>query len=128
MEKNFKTWHELKEKINNKEDVTYFKEREVWFCYLGCNVGYEQDGKGKRFLRPVLIFKQFNKNVFLGIPLTSAVKNNKFYYTIKIQNKSHCLILSQIRLIDSKRLVNKKYTIDAYSFTKIKKAFIDLIS
>lgn len=128
MKKNFKTWHELKEKINNKDNAAYFKEREVWFCYLGCNVGYEQDGKGKYFLRPVLIFKQFNKNVFLGIPLTNAVKNNKFYYTIKIQNKLHCLILSQIRLIDSKRLVNKKYIVDDYTFTKIKKAFIDLIS
>ena len=47
-----------------------FKEGEVWWCSVGLNVGEEEFGKGERFVRPVLIFKKFTQNSFLGIPLT----------------------------------------------------------
>lgn len=128
MEKDFKNWHILKEKINKKQIDFYFKEREVWFCYFGCNVGSEQDGKGKKFLRPILIFRKFNKNLFFGIPLTSIIKDNKFYYKIILNNKKQSLILSQMKIIDAKRLVNKKFIVSREEFIKIKKAFIDLMS
>ena len=38
-----------------------FSEREVWFLKIGVNVGYEQDGNGKEYLRPAIILKKFNE-------------------------------------------------------------------
>ncbi len=126
--KDFDKWNILKKNIDNKKINLYFKEREIWFCYFGCNIGFEQDGKGDNFLRPVLILKKFNKNLFLGIPLTSKIKENKFYYKIILNNKKQCLILSQIKIIDIKRLKNKRYIISDDEFKKVKTALITLMS
>ncbi len=59
-------WCDLKNKINffNRKNL-FFKEREVWYCYLGLNVGFEQDGKGDSFLRPVLVLRKLKNVLFL---------------------------------------------------------------
>ena len=44
MKKDFDSWNE-KKKILNNNDVSFYHEREVWWCSLGVNVGYEQNGK-----------------------------------------------------------------------------------
>ena len=35
--------------IDQAHGVVYFHEREIWFCYLGVNIGSEQDGTRKTF-------------------------------------------------------------------------------
>lgn len=47
---------------------------------MGQNIGFEQNGKGDNFVRPVIILKKFNKNMFFGIPLSTQIKDGKFYY------------------------------------------------
>ena len=44
MKKDFDRWNEQKSKLNDLDSVFLFKEREIWFCYLGLNIGHEQDG------------------------------------------------------------------------------------
>ncbi len=108
--KDFDKWNEKKKILDKKKGIRYFNEREVWFINLGLNIGYEQDGKGDQYLRSVLIFKKFNSRIFLGIPLTTNIKNGKYYYSFNFKNKNITAILSQIRLFDSKRLAtSKKY-------------------
>jgi mRNA interferase MazF len=72
MAKDFNEWN--RRKIIIHEDIArlFFDEREVWFCAFGVNVGFEQDGAGNLFSRPVLIFKKFNREIFWGIPLTRS--------------------------------------------------------
>ena len=53
--KDFSLWHTRKTFVHNEKQRPFFSEREVWFCAMGENVGYEQDGRGENFLRPVLI-------------------------------------------------------------------------
>jgi len=64
MEKNYKNWHKKKTKINNEKERPYFHEREIWFCNLGLNIGFEQDGVGEDFLRPIIIIRKFNNEIF----------------------------------------------------------------
>lgn len=72
---------------------------------MGKNIGFEQDGKGEEFLRPVLIFKKFNKQLFWGIPLTRKDKKGAYYLTLpEMRGHTNTLILSQLRLFDAKRL------------------------
>ena len=71
MDKNFDEWNECKKNRDKNDIDIYFYEREIWWCAIGVNVGFEQDGKGERFARPVLIIRKFSKNVFLGVPLTT---------------------------------------------------------
>jgi len=110
MEKDYKKWHQKKEVINKVEQRPFFHEREIWFCYLGVNVGFEQDGSAKDFLRPILIIRKFNNDIFWGIPLTKSNKKiskrvEKYYYQFSfVPGITSVAILSQIRLIDARRL------------------------
>jgi mRNA interferase MazF len=95
---------------------------------LGINIGFEQDGKGEEFSRPVLIIKGFSKNVFLCVPLTTKLKEGKYYNDIILSDGiKRKVILSQIRLIDSKRLIEKVCTIDEIQFKSIKQKITQLI-
>jgi len=89
---------------------------------LGQNIGYETDGKGDKFLRPVLIIRKFSKDSFLGIPLTTSSKNDMFHYkfTISSNQKVNYANLSQVKLFDAKRLDHKLGIIDKIEFQELK--------
>lgn len=117
MKKDFKKWHSRKEYIHEEKARPFFREREVWFCALGVNVGFEQDGRGDSFLRPVLITKKFNNESFWGIPLTKNQKEGKYYFSFGLNREISTAIISQIRLIDAKRLYYKTGTISEKDFS-----------
>ncbi len=103
MEKDFDTWNGKKKMVHQDETARLFNEREIWWCSLGVNIGYEEDGKHEQFERPVLILKKFSKHVAWAIPLTSQAHEDVFHYRLKTQKSF--LVLSQLRLISSKRLL-----------------------
>ena len=104
MEKDFDRWNTIKKKTHGKKMPPLFSEREVWWCTLGINIGSEEDGKGSGYLRPVLVVRKFNKDIFYGLPITSNKKDSKFYLIIDSGSIQGSVILSQMRLIDAKRL------------------------
>lgn len=108
MKKDFENWNKKKILVNNIENVPFFHEKEIWFCFLGANVGFEQDGQGEDFQRPVVIIKKFNNEVFWVLPLSKTSKRGKYYFDF-IFNKDviSVAILSQIKLIDAHRLAYK---------------------
>ena len=126
--KDFKKWNEKKEKIHANESEHFFYEREIWWCSIGANVGREEDGKGGKFNRPVIIFKKFNQDVLLALPITTSVKSGKYYFPINLPDSiRRSVILSQIRLIDAKRLNDKLGMVSVKEFEEMKKAFIRII-
>ncbi len=111
MEKDFKKWTTIKADLHNSNDARlFFHEREIWYCHLGENIGYEQDGRGETYLRPIVIIRKFNNDIFWGLPLTRTQKDLPFYFTFTISSEGgnydekSSAVLSQIRLIDAKRL------------------------
>ncbi len=125
--KDYNLWHKLKFWIHNENQRLFFHEREIWFCFLGSNVGFEQDGKGSEFLRPVVIIKKFNNQVFWGVPLTSIVKDSKYYFVIEFNKRRNSVILSQLKLIDAKRLKYKVGVLEESKFLELTKKLKDLI-
>ena len=125
--KDFDGWNIQKKAIDSLENKRTFHEREVWFIKVGENVGFEQNGKGEEFLRPVIVYKKFSKNVFLGIPLTKTTKEGKFYRSFEFKGERSNAILSQIRLFDSKRLKYKIGKMSVGDYTGVKEKLIDLI-
>ena len=109
--KDFKKWAPLKSELHNTSTPRlFFHEREIWYCHLGENVGFEQDGRGETFLHPVIVSRKFNNNIFWGVPLTRTHKDLPFYFTFLIAAAENApiekssAVLSQIRLVDAKRL------------------------
>jgi mRNA-degrading endonuclease toxin of MazEF toxin-antitoxin module len=127
MNKDFWNWNKFKVNLNNKYQIPYFREREIWFCSLGINIGSEQDGKNLLFERPVLILKKFNSALFWGLPITSKIKTGKYYYIFNVGQAPKCCVLSQIRLMDAKRLSRKYMTLGLQQINEIKDALIGLI-
>ncbi|MBI2100874.1 MAG: type II toxin-antitoxin system PemK/MazF family toxin [Candidatus Vogelbacteria bacterium] len=120
MEKDFRRWHAEKEKINSVKGTALFHEREVWWCRVGVNIGFEMDGRGETFERPVVIIKKFNLDVCLVVPLTARPKKGKYYFSVgKIADREATAVLSQIRFIDRKRLANKITMLDTKIFKKL---------
>lgn len=123
MKKDFQKWHREKSYIHHEKVRPFFHLREVWFCSLGANVGYEQDGGGNKYLRPVLIIRKFNNEVLWVLPFTRHSKSGKYYFKIRIIGSKFLstLILSQIRLIDAKRLRYKIGYVSKQDFKETKK-------
>ncbi len=84
-------------------------------------MGHEQDGKGASFQRPALVLKGFNPHLLWVIPLSTKIKQGKYYHETIYKNKTYTLILSQLKLISTKRLLRKIRTLPKDEFEEIKK-------
>jgi mRNA interferase MazF len=123
MEKDFDGWNIEKQALHTNHGRIFCHPREIWWCALGVNIGSEQDGTGKNFDRPIIVIRGFNKDIFFGAALTGRKKQGKFYFPIGlIENREASVILSQIRIIDTKRLIRKMATMDEELFQKLKNA------
>lgn len=128
MHKPFDDWNIQKKHIQNNNKIRHYHERDIWWCVLGVNVGYEEDGKGSTHERPVLILKGFNKRVCLVVPLTTSTKINPYYlYLGNYGGRDSYALITQIRLIDTKRLTNRIAFLEKETFEKTKKAIRDLL-
>ena len=124
----FVHWTKIKFRLHTAEGPKfYFREREIWWCSLGANIGHEQDGKKRGFERPVLVLKKFNPYLLWTIPLTSKQKQGKYYIETKYRGESYMLILSQLRVISSKRLTRKIRTMPKKEFDEVRQHIKDLI-
>jgi mRNA interferase MazF len=103
--KDYLKWMPIKADINNSAVRPRYNAGDVVWVSIGENVGFEQDGKGRLFARPVLIVKGFNKELFWGVPLTSnASKTGKYYVSFTVKGKTSVAILSQLRAFDASRI------------------------
>ena len=130
MEKDYKIWTPVKTNINNNgAHPRGYKEREIWICNVGENIGFEEDGKGNEFIRPVLILKVFNKQFCHIVPLSKTNKGGKFYYSFDGKTgKISVAILSQSRAIDSSRLLRKIGVANKKDFAEIKNKIKEILS
>lgn len=122
--KDFYTWNELKVQIDLKEEEErlFFKDAEVWWVSIGLNIGFEINGKNEKFVRPVVVVKKYNKFSFLALPLSTVKKENKYIVFIgNVSGKDAYANLSQLRNVDSKRLVSKLGFVDKKIFIELKK-------
>ena len=99
----------------------------MYWCKIGENIGDEENGKGEDFRRPVLIFKKFNNHIFWGIPMSSKIKESKFYTKVLLKDIERSVILSQLRVLDVRRLDQKIGYISKQDFINVQNQIIDII-
>ena len=121
-------WFKIKVLLWNKQSKVIFKQRDIWWCSLGVNIGEEMFGKGEKFTRPVLIFRKFTSNSFLGLPITKQEKQGSWYVEITIHKDKRWIMLNQARVLDKKRLTNRVGVLDDSDFQKVKGRFIEFYS
>ncbi len=92
--KEIKNWLELKIKLWTKDGGVVFRQGDIWWCSLGFNIGEEIFGKGEKFARPVLVFKKFTGNFFLGLPLTTHGRKGSWYVEVKFKDTKQYVLLN----------------------------------
>jgi mRNA interferase MazF len=127
MIKRFLEWIGLKEKLHaQNNEPPLFKENEIWWCYVGENIGIEINGKSKNFARPVLIFKKYDRYSFLGLPLSTKNKIGSWYAPVYFLAIPQSVILCQSRVFDYRRLDKKMGELNMLEVSSVKEAFANL--
>lgn len=123
MQKDFDAWNKRKKNIHESKKHPFYHEREIWWCVLGTNVGVEQDGTGTGYERPVVILRAFSLDACLVISFTTSEKNNRYHMNAgQVLGQQDSAIISQLRLIDTKRLREKIGYMEKDNFEHIRKA------
>lgn len=102
------------------------KEREIWWCILGVNVGTEIYGKGTQFMRPVLVVRVVDKSCVV-IPLSSKIKKRKYSSVIETEDGLlHTALVLQVKNVDKRRFAKKIYKLGFAEYGKVKIVFDSL--
>ncbi len=127
MKKDFDEWNVEKKSLDASGREPFFHEREIWWCAVCVNIGFEQDGRDK-YRRPAVIVKGLSKQTSLIVPLTTSLNQHPLRIPIGLVNGEEAsALLSQIRVIDSKRLVRKIETLEKQKFVAIKQGLQKLL-
>ena len=128
MEKDYTAWMAVKASLNNNlARPIGFKPRDIWICSIGENIGFEEDGIGSLFVRPVLILKAFSNVMCHIVPLSTTGKRGNFYYEFDGQTgKVSVALLTQSRVVDSSRLRRKIGVVSKKDFAEIKERIRDI--
>jgi mRNA interferase MazF len=127
MQKDFDKWNEEKKKTDAEKPRLY-TVREIWWCRLGVNVGTEQDGRGGQFTRPCIILRGLGPDACFVVPMTTSTRKHSLRIDVgRIEGKLAKANLSQIRVIDTRRLWLKIGFLKKIEFDKLKKSFKDML-
>jgi mRNA interferase MazF len=121
-------WSSVKQITEENHKKVYFKERDIFWLKVGENIGFEQNGKGDKFQRPVLVLKRYNDDMFLGIPLSTIPREGSFFYQFSfIDGETSTALLVQNRLFSSKRFIKKIGKISKNDFEMLKQKLFRLV-
>ncbi len=128
MIKNFTQWNTQKQNIHESGIPKLYHTREIWWCAFGVNIGHEQDGGGLKKLRPALILKGIGPDTCLVVPLTTSDHEHKYRIKIgDVNGVKATAVVSQMRVVDTRRLIEKVGFLDKTTFEIIRKAARDML-
>lgn len=127
--KDFDAWIVKKKTVHERTESLIFKERDIWWCYFGCNIGSEEDGKGEDFVRPVVIFQIFTDGTMWVIPLTTKKwpVESRIHYTFTCSGIIRAAKIHQMRSVSVKRLDSYIDRVSFDDFQKIRRYVRDLV-
>ncbi len=125
---NLNNWNSVKQITQDNNKKVYFKERDIFWLKVGENIGFEQNGKGNKFQRPVLVLKRYTNDMFLGIPLSTTPREGSFFFQFSfLDNEISTALLVQQKLFSSKRFIKKIGKINKNDFEDLKQKLYKLI-
>jgi hypothetical protein len=63
----------------------------------------------------------------LGVPLTTKVKENKYYHRVNFKGNEQCVMLSQMKIFEGKRMRSKKGELPHPQFDEIRRNLADVV-
>ena len=119
----FDQWNNIKKTTHKTKVKVTIKPRDIYWAKIGQNIGHEEYGKGKEFLRPVIIIRQLTSDLFIGVPTTTSDKqSNDYFHNISYKEKktnkqiNSSAMLIQVKAFSKKRLLHKLGTVSKDEF------------
>lgn len=106
-EKHFDEWNVEKKRLHVAGRMPTINAGDILWCAMGENVGVEINGKGKAFMRPVLIIRKLSRLGFVGLPLTSQLHEGPWYAHFRFQGRDEYAVFAQMRTFSVRRLYRK---------------------
>lgn len=123
------SWLKVQVQIEARKGTIVVHEREIWWCNVGYNIGFEVFGKGDAYQRPVLILKKFNNRLIFGIPLSTQLKADAPYRTrFVFHGVGREALLNQARAFDTKRFTELMGVLPTGEFGIIRDRFVESVS
>ncbi len=124
IERIYDQWNEIKKESSKNKRKLGIKPREIFWIKLGHNIGSEEFGKDKNFARPVIILRKLTSDLFVGVPMTSTLKDNDYFHSFEYHNKQNGVVknsamILQLRVFSIKRVMNKVGMINKKDFESI---------
>ena len=86
------------------------------------------DGKGEKYLHPILVIRGFSREMCIAVPLTMKQKKSPFHHAVTLDDGiERNAVLSQSKTIDTKRLLERIGTVSEQELASIQKALRQLI-
>lgn len=120
MEKNFDEWNKQKKILDERQNNTFFKEGDIWWCSVGINIGNESCGKGDTFNRPVLVLRKLSRSIYIGVPISSQKKSGSWFTEITVNGESRYVLLYQIRMFSVNRFQRRFGILGHNDFVTVK--------
>lgn len=117
-------WNMVKKNTEKQNFTLTVKPREIYWVKIGQNIGSEEFGKDTDFTRPVIIIRRLTKDLFIGVPITTTLKNNDYFHQFSYTNKTRGIVensamILQLRTFSIKRVLNKIGKVGTKDFEKI---------
>ena len=133
MEDTFDKWNKVKKDTEGNKRKLGIKPREIFWAKIGQNIGSEEYGKNENFTRPVIIVRKLTNDLFVGVPITSTLKNNDYFHSFEYENKQNeftknSAMILQLKTFSIKRLMNKVGVVNKHDFDKIIEKLKNIIS
>ena len=127
--KDFDEWNTIKQQIDSGVVRPPVKKGSVYWCNVGINIGVEYNGKGKRFVRPILVLKKYSNEIVFGVPLTTKGKDGDWYYKLPhtIADEDSFAVLNQAKTYDVKRFENSITQLSESSVSKVLAKLFELL-
>lgn len=129
--KKYDEWNEIKKQTSLKERKLGIKPREIFWVKIGQNIGDEEFGKGEIFSRPVLVLRQLTQDLFIGVPITTAIKENDYFHTFEFETKKgiskNSAMILQFRTFSKKRITDRIGKMNIEDFKKVQSKLLRII-
>jgi len=118
--KDFYNWHKVKTRTDKKDHIVFVRRGEVRWVLLGVNIGSESDGKEKYFTRSALVLTVINSKLSLVVPMSTRIKETRGIIKLKWKKGPSALYINQIRVVSSKRILDRMGRISKDKLSTIK--------
>jgi mRNA-degrading endonuclease toxin of MazEF toxin-antitoxin module len=129
----FDDWNTRKKAIHTgKAYPAFFKDAEVWWCSLGVNIGFEQNGdtmshngQPATYRRPVLVLRKLGPESCIILPLTTRPHTGSYFHALPnpIDGEQAWVMLTQVRNITASRLTVRVVELPGPIFRDVKAAY-----